>query len=251
MYKEHAYKLSFEFSYAMLGYRIKIAVLNEHVAVGDGNWSVECVQAGASGTGIKRGAIGHFAIAGEQSVTEDYSKLFAGNQDPFDFYPRTEHEIPLSFECFRLESPRPLPLHLREGRPQNIAVCRDDIRVQQFGTRAPSSLEGRLEAYPKGWLAAVHTAVSKRSSILQPLCHGFQQNSVPLSNLLGKNQESERTREEDEGFERGRARWLDQHMTLKLPRVGEMFTADASDRGIGAVLKQRNRVIKYIGQFFD
>ncbi|GAA57254.1 gap-Pol polyprotein, partial [Clonorchis sinensis] len=49
-----------------------------------------------------------------QSVVEEYSELFTGDEDPFGFCSGNEHEIPLSSECFRCYGPRPLPLHLRE-----------------------------------------------------------------------------------------------------------------------------------------
>ncbi|TGZ60961.1 hypothetical protein CRM22_008258 [Opisthorchis felineus] len=49
-----------------------------------------------------------------QSVVEEYSELFTGEEDPFGFCSWIEHEIPLSSECFRPYGPRPLPLHLRE-----------------------------------------------------------------------------------------------------------------------------------------
>ncbi|GAA56797.1 hypothetical protein CLF_111545, partial [Clonorchis sinensis] len=50
-----------------------------------------------------------------QSVVEEYSELFTGDEDAVGFCPWIEHEIPLSSECFRSYGPRPLPLHLREG----------------------------------------------------------------------------------------------------------------------------------------
>ncbi|KER24909.1 hypothetical protein T265_07532 [Opisthorchis viverrini] len=75
----------------------------------------------------------------------------------------------------------------------------------------------------------------------------FNTIAAPLCDLLGKNRKFEWTGEAHEAFESVKARMSEQQLTLKMPRVGEMFivATDSSDRCIGAVLKQRNGVIEY------
>ncbi|KAA3681927.1 uncharacterized protein DEA37_0014875 [Paragonimus westermani] len=75
----------------------------------------------------------------------------------------------------------------------------------------------------------------------------FHSIASPLYELLRKDKKFEWTDDAQRAFKRVQQAMNEQQLTLKLPNTKETFivATDASDRGIGAVLKQKEGVIEY------
>ncbi|KAA3677052.1 uncharacterized protein DEA37_0001247 [Paragonimus westermani] len=75
----------------------------------------------------------------------------------------------------------------------------------------------------------------------------FHSIALPLYELLRKDKKFEWTDDAQRAFKRVQQAMNEQQLTLKLPNTKETFivATDASDRGIGAVLKQKEGVIEY------
>ncbi|GAA50618.1 CDGSH iron-sulfur domain-containing protein 2 homolog B [Clonorchis sinensis] len=126
-----------------------------------------------------------YNVPSVQSVVEDYSDVFPGDENPFGFYPWIEHEIrPNAFDfTASLEKP----------------VKKEDCVVPSL-KRSQRHFLGRATCYS--------LFVTNSNKV-----------AAPLYDLFGLSRKFEWTREAHGAFERVKARKLDQQLTRKLPRL--------------------------------